>query len=139
MNMQLTVGKDRQATILVVDDDPDNLLLLTHQVSLLVDCSIVHATDGFTALSIARRVRPDLILLDVMLPDIDGFQVARSLKQDPLTREISVVAVTAMARSQDKELAIQAGCDGYLQKPYELESLEAVIYRYLNFSCPLSS
>jgi CheY-like chemotaxis protein len=139
MNMQLTVGKDREATVLVVDDDPDNLLLLTHQVSLLIDCSVVHAADGFTALSLARRARPDLILLDVMLPDIDGFQVVRSLKQDPLTRKIPVVAVTAMARSQDEKLALQAGCDGYLRKPYELESLEAVIFRYLSLSCPLPS
>ncbi|UBF24654.1 response regulator [Kovacikia minuta CCNUW1] len=139
MNMPLTVDRSSQAMILVVDDDPDNLLLLTHQVSLLIDCSVTNATDGFSALSLAKELQPDLILLDIMLPDIDGFQVVHRLKQDPLTRSIPVVAVTAMARLQDEELALQAGYDDYLRKPYELESLETVIYRYLSASCPLSS
>ncbi|MGA7932552.1 MAG: response regulator [Kovacikia sp.] len=137
--MPFTIGSNSQATILVVDDDPDNLLLLTYQISLLIDCAVISATDGYTALSLARRVHPKLILLDVMLPDINGFEVVSRLKQDSLTQKIPVVAVTAMARSQDQDLALQAGCDGYLRKPYELESLERVIYRYLNISCPLSN
>ncbi len=135
--MQLGTGYDKPTTILIVDDDQDSLFLLAYQISLLVHCSVSKASDGQTALSLAAEQKPDLILLDVMLPDMDGFQVVRQLKQDPLTSQIPVVAVTAMARSLDEQLALQAGYDDYLRKPYDLESLEAMIYRYLNTSCPL--
>lgn len=122
----------RQLTILIVDDDLDNLILLRHQVTLLVNCSIVSATDGHTALSLATSSPPDLILLDMMLPDMDGFEVARHLKQNPLTANIPVIGVSAMARNADQESALQAGCDDYVRKPYELESLEKVMYHHLS-------
>jgi len=136
--MQLKMVSNKPTVILVVDDNQDNLELQAYQVSILIHCSVIKALDGCTALSLAAQFRPNLILLDVMLPDMDGFQVVRELKQNPLTNQIPVVAVTAMARSLDEELAFEAGYDAYLRKPYDLESLEAVIYRYLRTSCPSS-
>lgn len=131
MDIQPPLCCHRQPTILIVDDDPDNLVLLHHQVALLMNCSVISASDGRTALSLATTSQPDLILLDMMLPDMDGFEVAHYLKQHPETAEIPVVAVTAMARPSDQALALQAGCDDYVRKPYELESLERVIYQHL--------
>ena len=74
---------------------------------------------------------PDLVLLDLMLPALDGFQVARQLKGDPATRTIPIVAVSAMARPDDREAALAAGCDEFVRKPFELDDLEALIRKYL--------
>ncbi|WP_421658399.1 response regulator [Leptothermofonsia sp. ETS-13] len=130
---------NRQAVILTVDDDQDNLMLLGYQLSLLLPCSVLTAIDGQSALRLAKQSLPNLIFLDIMLPDMDGFEIVSQLRQDPQTQEIPVIAVTAMARLQDQETAFRAGYDGYLLKPYELESLEVLIYHYLNMAYPLSS
>ena len=130
----LLLSDDRRFKILVVDDDEDNLLLITHQLLLITNCSIVCAKDGTSALSTAQASQPDLILLDIMLPKMDGFEVVRRLKQDSQTRSIPVIAVTAMARPEDQQVALQAGCDSYLSKPYELEDLIEIVNHYLNAS-----
>lgn len=130
--MPSTCDRVKQAVILTVDDDPDNLVLLGYQLSSLLPCSVLTAADGSTALAMAKESNPDLIFLDIMLPDMDGFEIVQQLKRDPQTQHIPVVAVTAMARSQDQELALQAGYDEFLLKPYELESLETLIARYLS-------
>ena len=77
------------------------------------------------------RERPDVILLDLMMPGLDGFQVTRKLKGDPVTASIPIVAVSAMARPDDREAALAAGCDEFVRKPFELDDLEAVIRTYL--------
>ncbi len=120
-------------TILVVDDDQDNLVLISYQlVQLLPDCVVLSAQDGQTALSLAHSAQPDLILLDIMLPEMDGFEVVRQIRQNPQTAGIPVVAVTAMARSLDQELALASGCNDYVCKPYDLDTLAAAISRNLN-------
>ena len=72
-----------------------------------------------------------MILLDLMMPGLDGFQVTRQLKGDPATASIPIVAVSAMARPDDRETALAAGCDDFVRKPFELDDLEAVIRTYL--------
>ncbi|HEY9906983.1 MAG TPA: response regulator [Thermosynechococcaceae cyanobacterium] len=126
---------EQPVKILVVDDDDDNLLLITYQLFQLLDCSVLSAKDGKSALEIAQAAHPDLILLDMMMPEFDGFEVARHLKQDPHSQKIPIVAVTAMARLQDQEMALQAGCDSFLRKPYELEQLAALLSCYLGPHC----
>jgi CheY-like chemotaxis protein len=121
---------DRQPLVLAVDDNEDNLQLLT-QLLVLVECSFITATDGKTALLMAHNYQPDLILLDMMLPDLSGIEVACSLKQDSQTMEIPIVAVTAMARVEDKERFVLAGCNDYITKPYVIDDLEAIIRRYV--------
>ena len=125
----------RQPIILLVDDDQDNLDLLSYQVSMLTSCSLLSESSGERALFTAKQAEPDLILLDIMLPDLDGFQIVHRLKEDPQTSHIPVIAVTAMARAQDQESALEAGYDDYLTKPYELEHLESMINRYLSTIC----
>lgn len=126
-------GRSRPV-VMVVDDDRDNLTLIGHQIAQFLDCSIVSAADGKSALIMATLAQPDLILLDIMLPDIDGLQVVRHLKQDQKTSRIPVIAVTAMAYPRDRELALQAGCADYVCKPYALEVLEAMIQRQLKLA-----
>jgi len=117
--------------ILAVDDDEDNLLLITYTLEPL-NCSVITAVDGKTALEQARTRQPDLILLDIMLSPVDGLQIVSQLKRDPETQRIPVVAVTALAREEDKERILKAGCNDYISKPYMLEDIEALIQRYLS-------
>lgn len=134
MDTQPSPAIGAQVRILVVDDDQDNLLLVNYQLLQLLECTVISAQDGQTALSLAQTYAPDLILLDIMLPEMDGFEVARCLKQNPQTQTIPIIAVTAMARSLDHDLALASGCDDYVCKPYEMETLAVAIERNLNLS-----
>ena len=120
-----------QPLVLAVDDDEDNLLLLTEVLTPL-SCSVITATYGQQALNLALEQQPALILLDVMLPDISGIEIVRKLKQNPQTMTIPVIAVTALARIEDRDRLFLAGCDDYVSKPYMLDDLEAVIHYHLN-------
>ena len=82
-------------------------------------------------LACVERERPGMILLDLMMPRLDGFEVARKLKADPSTAGIPIVAVSALARPDDREAALAAGCDDFVRKPFELDELEAKIRSYL--------
>ncbi|PIG90940.1 response regulator [Gloeocapsopsis sp. IPPAS B-1203] len=135
MNMNLHSSspqqdKLRQPLVLAVDDNEDNLQLLT-QLLMLIECSHITATDGHTAVLMAQNYQPNLILLDMMLPDLDGIEVVYRLKQDPETMDIPIVAVTAMARVEDQQRFLLAGCKEYIKKPYIIEELEATIRRCL--------
>lgn len=124
--------------ILAVDDDDDNLLLLTEVLSPL-NCSVITATSGQMTIDLAQKRQPDLILLDIMLPDVSGLEVVHQLKHQPQTMKIPVIAVTALARPEDRDRVFLAGCDDYISKPYMLEELEAVIRRHLDWKYCLAS
>ncbi len=126
-----TQSADQQPLVLVVDDNEDNLLLLAFVVEQL-DCRIVTALDGKTALDLAQDYHPSLILLDMMLPDMDGIEVLSHLKQNPITKTIPVIAVTAMAREQDRDRILLAGCNEYVSKPYAVDELEMLLRSYLD-------
>ena len=109
-------AQDRIPIILVVDDNQQNLELL--QVYLEdVDCQSVPASDGPEALDIIATNPPDLILLDVMMPKMSGFEVCRRIKSDPKTSDIPVIMVTALNEFGDIERAIDSGTDDFLSKP----------------------
>lgn len=116
--------------VLVVDDSEDNLQLLV-QLLELMQYSCVTATNGQTTIEKAKSYQPNLILLDIMLPDISGVEVVHHLKQEPQTEQIPIVAVTAMARSEDRESFLAAGCVECVTKPYDIDALEALIRRYV--------
>lgn len=116
--------------ILLVDDNRDNLWLIEKALESL-ECEILTANNGEVAISLAQTHKLALILLDIMLPDIDGIEVITRLKQDHQTKLIPIIAVTALARSEDKEKILMAGCDSYLSKPYLLEELEKKVQFYL--------
>lgn len=116
--------------VLAVDDNEDNLVLLS-QVLESLECFVISAKNGKTAILMAQKYQPDLILLDIMLPDLDGIEAIRQLKQNPETEKIPIVAITAMARTEDRDRILNAGCDDYVKKPYIIDELEVTIRRYL--------
>lgn len=117
--------------ILAVDDDEDSLLLVACVIDLL-ECGCLIARDGQDALNLALTQRPDLILLDILLPKISGLDLIEKLKHNPLTRTIPIVALTALASHRDRDRLLRAGCDDYLSKPYMLDDLETIVGRYLS-------
>ncbi len=122
---------DTDSLVLIGEDEPDNRLILQTVVETLLGVRAEVAGDGLAVLASVERERPKVILLDLMMPGLDGFQVTRHLKADPATASIPIVAVSAMARPDDRETALAAGCDEFVRKPFELDDLEAVIRGYL--------
>jgi two-component system, cell cycle response regulator DivK len=116
------------AKILLVEDNEMNADMLSRRL-MRKGHTIVHAADGQAAVDLARAEKPDLILMDLSLPVMDGWTATRHIKEDPATRGIPVIALTAHAVVGDKEKALQAGCDDYDTKPVEfrrlLEKIEA--------------
>src|SRR5580765_2612259 len=112
--------------VLVVEDNPANMklaALLLRNAGHDVLCAI----DAETGLTLARAERPDLILMDIQLPGMDGFAATAMLKQDPATAAIPVIALTAMAMKEDQEKSQAAGCDAYISKPLRYQELYAAI------------
>jgi len=104
------------ARILVVEDSPTNMML---SVDLLEHAghTVLQAVRADLGLEMAARELPDLILMDIQLPDMDGMSATRILKADPKTSHIPVIALTASAMKGDRERILEAGCDGYIEKP----------------------
>lgn len=118
--------KDKMPTVLVVDDNQQNLELLQAYLED-VDCRTIPAQDGPEALEIVAKQLPDLILLDVMMPKMSGFEVCKRLKNDPRTSDIPIIMVTALNEFGDIERAIDSGTDDFLSKPVnKLELLTRV-------------
>jgi two-component system cell cycle response regulator DivK len=117
-------------TILVVEDQEDNRQILRDLLAS-AGFQMIEAHDGEQALIMARSQRPDLILMDIQLPLIDGYEATRSLKRDPELKRIPVIAVTSYALSGDEERAREAGCDAYVAKPFSTRNLLATIERFL--------
>ncbi|MEG4852065.1 response regulator [Microcoleus sp. B5-D4] len=122
---------EKRPLVLAVDDNPDNLELLT-QILDLFGCECVGAVDGYAALSAAVDRLPDLIVLDICLPDIDGMEVVKRVQQNPEIRHIPIVAVTALAKPEDRARILQAGCVEYLSKPFNIKDLESVIRQHVS-------
>jgi len=117
--------------ILVVEDAPDNQVLV-EQVFQDSGYRVTCIQDGQAALNWLETNHPDLILLDLSLPEIDGWEVARQLKASDRTAQIPIIAVTAHAMNGDKETAIASGCDDYLTKPLDIDLLEACVKQWLD-------
>ncbi|MHB2020399.1 MAG: response regulator [Candidatus Xenobia bacterium] len=118
------------ARILIVEDHPTNLQLMVYLLHAF-GYSLLSAPDGAAGLEAAAQERPDLILCDVHLPRVDGYEVARRLKQDPLLRKIPLVAVTALAMVGDRERLLEAGFDGYIGKPITPETFVGEVEKFL--------
>ena len=114
------------ATVLIVEDNPANMTLA---VFLLTSAghTVLSATDAETGLSMARAQNPDLILMDIQLPGMDGLEATALLKSDEATRPIPVIALTALAMKGDEERIRAAGCDGYIAKPIRYQEFLASI------------
>ena len=116
--------------ILIVEDNAINLRLA--KVTLAKrGFNVVTAQDAEEALNILKDYRPDLILMDLQLPGMDGFQLTTFLKKNPETAKIIIVALTAYAMRSDEDRAYTAGCDGYISKPFDVHELPEQINYYL--------
>ncbi len=116
--------------ILVIEDNEQNLYLTTFLLEK-EDYEVVQARDGQQGIELAISENPDLILLDIQLPVMDGHEVARRLKQAGETRAIPVVAVTSYAMAGDRETILATGCEGYIEKPIDPDSFVEQVRRFL--------
>jgi len=118
-------------TILVVEDQADNRKILR---DLLTNSgfNVVEAVNGLEGLQLARTSQPDLILMDIQLPGIDGYEATRRIKNDDNLKDIPVIVVTSYALSGDAEKAFEAGCDAYIAKPYSPREMLARVKEYLS-------
>ncbi len=124
--------------ILIVEDDLDVVELTQSQVKAIGYDSIV-ASDGKQAVDMATSQLPHLILMDIMLPVMDGLDATRQIRQNPKASSIPIIAVTAMSAPKDKEDCFQSGCDDYLPKPFTLAQLRFSIERLLDQNSNLST
>lgn len=123
------------ATILVIDDD--ELVSRTLQRALKIyGHQVMTANSGTEGLQLARRHRPDLFILDIMMPGADGFQVCRQIRGDPLLKELPVLFLTAKLKDEDKIEGFRAGADDYLTKPFNMEELELRVKAILRRTHP---
>jgi len=125
---------DRHKLVLIVEDEPDNREIMKTVVEELLGLRSVPATDGKTALRLAATLRPSLIVMDLMMPVLDGFGAIELLKSQPETASIPVIAISALSRSSDRQRALEAGAAAYLSKPFDLDSLAAAIKEYTSHS-----
>jgi two-component system, cell cycle response regulator DivK len=117
--------------ILVVEDNPDNMTLISDVLQSL-EYDIVQAFDGEQGVEMAASERPDLILMDLSLPLMDGWTASRTIKSDPELQHIPIIALTAHAMVGDRERALDAGCDDYVSKPIDLRELASKLSKYIS-------
>jgi CheY-like chemotaxis protein len=118
--------------LLYVEDNEDNLYMLQLRFDVLGGYELLSARDGAAGMTMATSERPDLILMDLNLPEIDGWEVTRRLKANPMTRNIPIIALSAHALVGEREKALAAGCDDFDTKPIEFDRLLAKIEQALS-------
>jgi CheY-like chemotaxis protein len=122
--------ENSQKTVLLVEDNEDNLVvyrtILEH-----VGYKVIEARDGEEGVSRARNHLPDLILMDISIPKMDGWEATQRLKADDATKQIPIIALTAHALEEDRQKDVQAGCDGYLAKPVEPRRVVQEVERFV--------
>ena len=111
-----------KTTVLVVEDELDILQLITHNLKS-ADFDVLSAQDGYEALSVAKNHLPQLIILDLMIPGLDGFEVCKELKRSPVTKDIPVLMLTARSEEVDRIVGLELGADDYVVKPFSPREL----------------
>jgi two-component system cell cycle response regulator DivK len=124
------MAQNEKGTILYVEDNPDNRMLV-RRVLLSEDYDLLEATSAGQALDVLRSSRPDLILMDINMPDMDGYTLTSQIKSMSGFERIPIIAITANVMRGDREKTLQAGCDGYIQKPIDIDQLTREIERFL--------
>ena len=117
--------------VLYVEDNEDNVYMLKMRLELLGDFEVLSAEDGKKGCEMALSERPDIVLMDLEMPVIDGWEATRRIKKDPKTQDIPVIALSAHALAGEREKAIASGCDEFDTKPIEFERLLATVRRLL--------
>lgn len=119
------------AKILIIEDNEQNLYLETF-ILQKNEHEVIQARNGETGIALAAQTRPALILLDIQLPGMDGYTVARELRKNPVITSIPIIAVTSYAMAGDRDRILEAGCTDYIEKPINPDTFHAEIARYLN-------
>jgi two-component system cell cycle response regulator DivK len=117
--------------ILYVEDNIDNRILV-RRILMAEGYNMLEAQDAYQALQVVQSHRPDLILMDINMPEIDGYTLTSRLKGMPGLSNVPIIALTANVMRGDRERSLEAGCDGYIQKPIDVDQLPAQIKRFLN-------
>jgi two-component system cell cycle response regulator DivK len=116
--------------ILYVEDNPENRMLV-RRILVAEDFDVIEAADAYQALKIVETTRPDLILMDINLPEIDGYTLTARMKENPNLSEVPIIALTANVMKGDRERILDSGCDGYIQKPIDVDALPVQIRSFL--------
>ncbi len=117
--------------ILIIDDDERILALLVATLEPVAEYAVFTAMSGNEAFTLARQHKPDLVLLDIMMPDKDGYDICRDLRRSPFTANAKIIMLTAMAQESDKLRSMQAGADDYLTKPFSPTKLLELLEKWL--------
>jgi two-component system cell cycle response regulator DivK len=120
----------KNATILCIEDSPDNRLLV-RRILEAEGYHIIEACDAGGALQLIAAQTPDLILMDINMPDIDGYTLTARLRSMPQLHDVPILALTANVMKGDRERSLEAGCDGYIQKPIDVDNLPRQVHRFL--------
>jgi len=121
---------DSNATILYVEDNADNRLLI-RRILQAEGFNMLEAPNAAVALQVVQTQPPDLILMDISMPDMDGYTLTARLKAMPDLKNVPVIALTANVMRGDRERSLEAGCDGYIQKPIDIDNLVFQVNRFL--------
>jgi len=124
---------EEKGTILYVEDNPDNRTLV-RRILVSEDYKLFEATNAHEALDVLKTTKPDLILMDINMPDMDGYTLTAKIKTTPGFERIPILALTANVMRGDREKTLEAGCDGYIQKPIDIDQLIKEIERFLSRS-----
>ena len=127
----MSIQETGQPKIILIVEDNELNMKLWNDVLEAQGYALLKTSFGLEAVEIARAHLPDLILLDIRLPDISGFDVARSLKADEVTRSIPVIALTAFVRTEHQRQALESGCDGYISKPVDVVNFLRIVKTWL--------
>ena len=122
---------DIPQTVLLVEDNPQNLELLEVYMEDLPEVRVITATNGLEAMDLVAADSPDVVLLDIMMPRMSGFEVCKRIKSNPTTRDIVIVMVTALSETGDFERAAECGADDYLSKPIDRHALVELVRNLL--------
>ena len=124
------IPSENKGTILYVEDNIDNRTLV-RRILLSEDYSLIDAVNAAECLKVLENTKPDLILMDINMPDMDGYTLTAKIKTTPGFERIPILALTANVMRGDKEKTLEAGCDGYIQKPLDIDQLVREIERFL--------
>jgi two-component system, LuxR family, sensor kinase FixL len=127
--MEKSTSEETPYRILLVDDDPTNLQIL-HQVLGGRGYKLIIAKSGEDALKIAERMKPHLVLLDIMMPGIDGYETCKRLKENPETRNAAIIFLSAMDNPEDKKKGLEMGAIDFIQKPFQSDHVIATVETY---------
>ncbi|MFP4344912.1 MAG: response regulator [Anaerolineales bacterium] len=116
--------------ILYIEDNPDNRMLV-RRILMVEDYVVLEAQDGATGIEIALQEHPDLILMDMNLPEVDGYELTRRLRDLSELDDVPIIAMTANVMHGDREKSLMAGCDGYIPKPIDVDALPRQIATFL--------